>query len=163
MRKENNDLNKTKILQQETNAPVEQTKMEDLLQVESETVEQKDSQEKVSLNNNKHRISVLYIIAVGLFVIALFLLIAAMVICLVENSKEHNSFFATLFSTISAGVALLGIIFVCVSKDKEPKQKKAKKKKNKKNKSKHMKSDDVVANLNDLSNDDLKDREDDNK
>ncbi len=77
---------------------------------------------------NKIRMNFLYKIGFILFIIAIGFLITAMVICLVENSVDHDSFLAILFSIISAALALLGIIFTCVSKEKSPKKRRVKSK-----------------------------------
>lgn len=77
---------------------------------------------------NKIRMNFLYKTGFILFVIAIVFLIAAMVICLVEDARNHDSFFAILFSMISVALALLGIIFTCVSKEKTYKMRRAKKK-----------------------------------
>ena len=76
-------------------------------------------EENLPEKKNKIKMNFLYKTAFVLFCIAFCLLIAAMVICLAEDSDAHNSFFAILFSTISAGLAFLGIIFACVSKEKK--------------------------------------------
>lgn len=78
---------------------------------------------------NSIRMNFFYKIGFILFVIAIGLLITAMTICLIEGAKNHNSFFAILFSMISASLAFLGIIFTCVSKEKMPKKRKDKKNK----------------------------------
>ncbi|MCH5300307.1 MAG: hypothetical protein J1E56_03230 [Ruminococcus sp.] len=76
---------------------------------------------------NRIRMNFLYKIGFILFVIAITLLIAAMVICLIEDAIDHDSFLAIIFSMISAFLAFLGIIFTCVSKEKPPKKRKIKK------------------------------------
>ncbi len=75
----------------------------------------------------KVRMNFMYKIAFILFCIAFVLLVASMVICLVEDHPDSDSFYAILFSRISAGLATLGVIFACVSKAKKPKAKKEKK------------------------------------
>ena len=92
---------------------------------------------RIIKNRNKRRkingrimkvYELLYKIGFILFIIAIGFLITAMVICLVENSVDHDSFLAILFSIISAALALLGIIFTCVSKEKSPKKRRVKSK-----------------------------------
>lgn len=72
---------------------------------------------KRNKRRNKVRMNFLYKIGFILFIIAIGFLIAAMVICLVENAIDHDSFLAILFSMISASLAFVGIIFTCISKE----------------------------------------------
>lgn len=65
------------------------------------------------------KMNILYKTALVLFVAAIGLLIASMVICLVEGDKEHRSFLSMLFSRISIGLSFIGVIFACVSKEKK--------------------------------------------
>lgn len=76
---------------------------------------------------NRIRMNFLYTIGFILFVIAITLLITAMVICLFEDAMDHDSFLTILFSMLSTLLALLGMIFTCVSKEKPPKKRKIKK------------------------------------
>lgn len=86
---------------------------------EESTDEKIEITDKSKTKNEKVKMNFMYKTAFVLFCAAFCLLVAAMVICLVENSDIHQSFFAILFSCISAGLALLGIIFACVSKEKK--------------------------------------------
>lgn len=78
---------------------------------------------KRNKRRNKIKMNFLYKIGFILFVIAIGFLIAAMVICLVEDAIDHDSFLAILFSIISASLAFLGIILTCISKEKPTKTK----------------------------------------
>lgn len=75
------------------------------------------------LKESKIKMNILYKAAFVLFVLCFCFLIAAMVICLVEDAEKHDSFLAILFSCISGGMALLGIIFACASKERRKKKK----------------------------------------
>ena len=88
--------------------------------------DEKNAKKPRKKKRRKVRMNFMYKIAFILFCIAFGLLIASMVICLVEDHPDSDSFYAILFSRISAGLATLGVIFACVSKTKKPKVKKEK-------------------------------------
>lgn len=102
----------------------EETETQETVEVEETSVEKPRKKKR-----RKVRMNFMYKIAFILFCIAFVLLVASMVICLVEDHPDSDSFYAILFSRISAGLAVLGVIFACVSKTKKPKVKKEKKKK----------------------------------
>lgn len=105
----------------------EETETQETVEVEETSVEKPRKKKR-----RKVRMNFMYKIAFVLFCIAFVLLVASMVICLVEDHPDSDSFYAILFSRISAGLAVLGVIFACVSKTKKPKVKKEKKQKHKK-------------------------------
>lgn len=75
---------------------------------------------------NKIKMNIWYKLAFALFCAAFCLMVAAMAVCIVEDNPDHNSLFAIWGARVSAGLAFIGIIFACVSKEKKPKAKKKK-------------------------------------
>lgn len=114
-------------------ATEENTKLNAVEEKEAELSQAEEPAKKLrKKKRRKVRMNFMYKIAFILFCIAFGLLVASMVICLVEDHPDNDSFYAILFSRISAGLATLGVIFACVSKAKKPKAKKEKKQKHKK-------------------------------
>lgn len=82
-----------------------------------------DKNQSNKQNEAKVKMNFLYKTACVLFALCFCFLVAAMVICIVEDAEKHDSFLAILFSCISGGTALLGIIFACASKERRKKKK----------------------------------------